>query len=110
MIDPNGFTGSDLTLLNSAYRHGRVSHSWGRAQFVANDFSHYLAIWDNVAAADRPPYLSIVRFRRTGTYALVKGGKIVASDKRLATLLPVLAVAGRADEPVSEQSEGPQLH
>ena len=40
-----------------------------------------------------PPTLLIVRFDKTGTYALLVHGKIVANGNRLTAILPALAVA-----------------
>ena len=88
MIDRKGFSGYDVELLTEAHQAGVIDRGWGRAQFVTNDFSQYMAIWERDAPADHPPGISIVRFDRTGTYALVAGGRIIASDNRLSKILP----------------------
>ena len=96
LLDRKGFTSRDLKVLQEAHQRGIADRGWGRGQFVTNEFSEYLAIW-NDASADHDherPTLSIVRFDNTGTYALLVDGKIVAAGKTLGTILPALAVAG----------------
>ncbi len=93
LLDAKGFTSEDLKLLQEAHQRGIASRGWGRAQFAANAFSHYLAIWDNSTTDRGPPTLLIVRFDKTGTYALLVHGKIVANGNRLTAILPALAVA-----------------
>ena len=93
LFDTKGFTGGDLRLLQEAHRSGIANRGWGRGQFAANAFSHYLAIWDTATSDRDPPTLVIVRFDRTGTYALLVQGRIVANGKTLAAILPALAVA-----------------
>jgi hypothetical protein len=88
------FTQTDLQLLQDAQKRGRSDRGWGRAQFFTTEFSQYLAIWGNNAVDQAPPILSVIRFGKTGTYALLVGGKIVANCDSLETLLPTLAVAG----------------
>ena len=90
-----GFTSSDVDLLRSAHRFGMADRGWGRAAFALNDFSQYLAIWERDAATDAEPAVQIVRFAKTGTYALLKRGRILANDKRLGAILPVLAAVER---------------
>lgn len=101
-----GFTGDDVELLQEAHRSGAVHRDWGRAQFVANEFSQYLAIWDKASAERDPPTLSIIRFGKTGTYALLADDKIVASGDTLRAVLPALGIARPKAEPVMELAEG----
>lgn len=93
-----GFTTGDMRLLQEAHRKGVADRGWGRAQFASNEFSHYLAIWESTAADHKAPTHVIVRFWKTGTYALMVRGKIVAADTKLRALLPALAAAGSTTE------------
>jgi len=89
-----GFTTGDVKLLQEAHQKGVAVRGWGRAQFASNEFSHYLAIWESEAAVHGAPTHVIVRFWKTGTYALMVRGKIVATDTKLRAILPALAAAG----------------
>jgi hypothetical protein len=93
-FNTRGFTTGDVRLLQEAHRKGVAVRGWGRAQFASNEFSHYLAIWENAADERAAPTHVIVRFWKTGTYALMVRGKIVATDTKLRAVLPVLAAAG----------------
>jgi hypothetical protein len=93
-----GFTTGDVRLLQEAHQKGFADRGWGRAQFASNDFSHYLAIWENETANHKAPTHVIVRFWETGTYALMVRGKIVATDTKLRAILPALAAAGSKAE------------
>ena len=93
-----GFTSGDVKLLQEAHQQGVAQRGWGRAQFASNEFSHYLAIWDNAAADPGLPPRVIVRFLKTGTYALLVRNKIVAIGATLRAILPALAVAGSPPE------------
>jgi hypothetical protein len=88
-----GFTDADVNALHETHRRGVADRGWGRAQFVVNDFSQYLAIWDADAAEGAAPGLSIIRFAKTGTYALLIDAQFVANGKTLEQVLPALAVA-----------------
>ena len=88
-LNAKGFTAEDVKLLQDAHQRG----GWGRGQFASNDFSQYLAIWKNTAGEMDAPALVIVRFAKTGTYALLVQGKIVASAKTLGAILPALTIA-----------------
>jgi hypothetical protein len=93
-FNSKGFTAGDLRLLQEAHQKGVGGRAWGRAQFASNEFSHYLAIWENAETGHEAPTHVIVRFWKTGTYALMVRGKIIATDTKLRGLLPVLAAAG----------------
>ena len=93
-----GFTTSDVELLQEAHQKAVAVRGWGRAQFASNEFSHYLAIWESEAAVHGAPTHVIVRFWKTGTYALLVRGKIVATDTKLRAILPALAAAGAIAE------------
>ena len=93
-----GFTTGDVKLLQEAHQKGVAVRGWGRAQFASNEFSHYLAIWENEAAVLGAPTHVIVRFWKTGTYALMVRGKIVATDTKLRAILPALAAVGQTAE------------
>ena len=97
-FNPRGFTTSDVKLLQEAHQKGVAVRRWGRAQFASNEFSHYLAIWESEAAVHGAPTHVIVRFWKTGTYALMVRGKIIATDTKLRAILPALAVAGATAE------------
>jgi hypothetical protein len=97
-FDAKGFTSGDVRLLQEAHQKAVADGGWGRAQFASNDFSHYLAIWENEAADHGPPTHVIIRFWKTGTYALMVRGKIVATDTKLRAILPALAAAGSTAE------------
>jgi len=93
LIGAKGFTPEDVKLLQEAHQRGIANGGWGRGQFAANEFSQYLAIWDNATTDIAPPTLVIARFAKTGTYALLVQGKIVASGATLDLILPALAAA-----------------
>jgi hypothetical protein len=99
LLDAKGFSSEDVRLLQEAHQKGIATRGWGRAQFATNAFSHYLAIWAGATTDREPPTLSIVRFDKTGTYALLVHGKIVANGKTLGAILPALAVAAAASTP-----------
>jgi hypothetical protein len=88
-----GFTVEDLALLEAAYREGVARRGWGPAQFAANEFSRYLAVWEKPPVDRKPPMLAIIRFDDTGTYALLSRGQIVVSGRSLQSILPALLVA-----------------
>ena len=87
-----GFTSDDRSVLKQAHLSGVADRGWGQAEFAANDFSHYIAIWQGPASSERPPAIQVIRFAKTGTYALMVRGRVIASDKRLDKILPVLAI------------------
>ena len=93
LLDAKGFSSEDMKLLQEAHQKGIATRGWGRAQFATNAFSHYLAIWDGATNDWEPPTLAIVRFDKTGTYALLVRGKIVANGRTLGAILPAMAVA-----------------
>ena len=93
-FDARGFTTGDVRLLQEAHRRGIADRGWGRAQFASNGFSHYLAIWENAAAHLAAPTHVIARFWKTGTYAMIVRGKIVANGATLRAVLPAPAAAG----------------
>ena len=95
-FDAKGFTPGDVKLLQEAHQQGVSQRGWGRAQFAANAFSNYLAIWDNAAGEADLPTLVIVRFWKTGTYALMIKSKFVATGRTLYAVLPALAAARSA--------------
>lgn len=97
-FDAKGFTTGDVKLLQEAHQRGVAVRGWGRAQFASNEFSNYLAIWENGAADRTAPTHVIVRFWKTGTYALMVRGKIVATDTKLRTILPALAATSSIAE------------
>ena|SRR5258706_10867406 len=98
LFDTKGFTGGDLRLLQEAHRSGVANRGWGRAQFATNEFSEYLAIWENGSDAHDLPSVVIARFLATGTYALLIRAKIVASGKSLQAIIPGLGAAQPATE------------
>ena len=91
LFDARGFTTADVKLLQEAHQRGVAHRGWGRAQFATNEFSHYLAIWDTAPAGEASPARVIVRFLKTGTYALLVRNKIAASGTTLRAVLPALA-------------------
>jgi hypothetical protein len=91
-----GFTAADMSRLEGAWRGGAQNRGWRHAQFAANDFSHYLAIWGEALAERTAPRLAIIRFAATGTYALMAGERIVVTGPTLETILPALAGVGGA--------------
>ena len=97
-LDSEGFTSSDVKLLQDAHQRGVARQNWGRAEFAANDFSQYLAIWDESAAEHDPPARVIARFWKTGTYALIVQGRFVANGKTLRAILPALAAGAPTTE------------
>jgi hypothetical protein len=100
-----GFTNEDMKALQETHRRGVADRGWGPAQFVVNEFSHYLAIWD-AGAENAPPNLSIIRFSKTGTYALLINDQIVATGTTLGAVLPALTIAEAKDNlPVGELAE-----
>jgi len=99
VFDTKGFTTGDVKLLQEAHQCGVAHRGWGRAQFASNEFSNYLAIWESAAADRTAPTHVIVRFWKTGTYALMVRGKIVATDTKLRAILPALA----ATSPIAEE-------
>ena len=97
-LDAKGFTPGDVKLLQEAHQQGVSERGWGRAQFAANAVSNYLAIWHNAAGEADLPALVIVRFWKTGTYALMVKSKFVATGRTLGAILPAVAAAGPAIE------------
>ena len=91
--DDKNFTSGDLALLENVYRNGLANRGWGPAQFAANDFSQYLAVWNKPPVDREPPMLAIIRFLKTGTYALLVQGAIVANGRSLETILPAVSIA-----------------
>jgi hypothetical protein len=91
-IATKGFTPRDMHMLQRAQKSGMADRDWRWTQFCTNDFSQYLAIWDKTSEREAPPPLSIVRFDKTGTYALLKAGKIIASGEALDVILPTLGI------------------
>jgi hypothetical protein len=89
-----GFTDTDLKMLHEVHRSGTVNRGWGRAQFVVSSFAQYFAIWGNDLSNPAEPTVSIVRFDKTGTYALLLDNKFIASGKSLGEILPTLAAVG----------------
>jgi hypothetical protein len=88
----HGFTSVDLSVLQEACA-SIERQRWGRAQIVTNAFSDYLAVWKGNAAEDQPPSLSVVRFKKTGTYALLIGMTVAANGKSLQDVLPALGAS-----------------
>jgi len=98
LADTNGFTGRDLKLLQEALQRGTDERGWANqgwhcGQIIANEFSQYLAMWDNASTGRGTPALVIVRFGKTGTYALLVNDRIVANGSALDDILPALAAA-----------------
>ena len=106
-LDRRGFTSADLKLLQQTHQSGVASRGWGRAQFVANEFSQYLAIWDKASAERDRPILSIIRFGKTGTYALLADDKFIVTGDTLRAVLPTLTAEAlsSATDPVMELAE-----
>lgn len=94
LLATKGFTSRDMRLLQEAQKSRVNGRGWGRSQFFTTDFSQYLAIWDSESTDQTSPSLSIVRFDKTGTYALLMAGQFIATGKTLDVILPTLAVAG----------------
>src|SRR5438034_4339952 len=86
----DGFTTADLIALGDIHAMAIARHLWGRSQLVSNAFAHYLAVWRPEAGATEPPALVLARFKKTGTYLLRIGTTVVASGRRLSTVLPAL--------------------
>jgi len=83
----SGFTEFDLETLNE-YRAIQVAaRRWGRTQLVRGPFADFLAAWHPEAANSEVPHLTIVRFKRTGTYALTVGASVVATAPTLDRIL-----------------------
>ena len=99
MADTDGFTSADLVLLEDAYWAGVARTAWGACRLVGTEFAHYLALF---AAAPDPgpsPVMTVIRFRATGSYALMTRGAIVATGKSLRALIPAMVAGGTAARP-----------
>src|SRR5258708_12250804 len=71
LVETKGFTSSDLMSLQAAHQSGITGRGLGRGQFVTNEFSQYLTIWDHESVGREEPSLSIIRFGTTGTSSLL---------------------------------------
>jgi hypothetical protein len=93
--DSRGFTPADLEALDQvrgqALRNGR----WTRAEIVRDFALDYLAAWSADGSASASPSLAVIRFKKSGTYALTVGSTMVATARCLAKILP--AVQGLSD-------------
>ena len=101
-----GFTAADLISLGEVEATAITRHIWGRAQFVSNEFAHYLAAWSTGASTPEPPALAVARFKKTGTYMLMIGTTVVASGRSLSDVLPALPamLAPRGDRAAATSS------
>jgi hypothetical protein len=86
----SGFTPTDLAALNDLGAAALWQQRWSRCQVVHEPYADYMAAWAIDADAKAAPHLTIVRFKRTGTYALTVGPLVVATASSLATILPAI--------------------
>jgi hypothetical protein len=88
------FTTADVERLQRFYNAAAPDRGWRRAQFVANGFSQYFAIWESAAE----PALAVIRFAASGSYALLARGRITITAPSLDAILPAALVQPRPDE------------
>jgi hypothetical protein len=86
----SGFTEFDLATLNKLSALQIGDRKWSRAHVVYGPFADFLAAWNTGANGAEPPHLTIVRFKRTGTYALSIGALVVTTAPNLDAVLPLL--------------------
>jgi hypothetical protein len=85
-----GFTDADLAVLERLRATAFEQQDWNWAQIVHASFADYLAAWDRAAGNAAPPTLTIIRFKRTGTYALTVDSIVVGTASTLAKILPAI--------------------
>jgi len=91
----SGFTEFDLATLDE-FRTAQVTQRrWSRAHIVQGPVADFLAAWQVDAADAESPHLTIVRFKRTGTYALTVGSLVVATAASLDRILPTASRSER---------------
>lgn len=86
----SGFTPTDLAALNDLGATALLQLRWSRCQVVHEPYADYMAAWTIDADAAATPYLTIARFKRTGTYALTIGPVVVATASSLGKILPAI--------------------
>jgi hypothetical protein len=91
----SGFTEFDLATLNEFSATQVAERQWSRAHVVHGPFADFLAAWNVDGGNAGQPYLTIVRFKRTGTYALTVGALVVATASSLHKILPTLRHTAR---------------
>jgi hypothetical protein len=91
----SGFTEFDLATLNEFSAAQLAARRWSRAHVVHGPFADFLAAWPADAANVEQPYLTIARFKRTGTYALTMGALVVATAATLDGIMPAPARSER---------------
>ena len=87
MTDARGFTPTDLEVLDRMRIHALRNSSWARAEFVRDASLDCLAAWNGDAAQSESPSVAIIRFKKSGTYALTLGSTLIATDRSLARIL-----------------------
>ena len=91
----SGFTEFDLATLNEFSAAQLTERRWSRAHVVQGPVADFLAAWQVDAADAESPHLTIVRFKRTGTYALTVGSLVVATAASLDRILPTASRSER---------------
>lgn len=99
--DARGFTPADLEALDQMRRHALRTCCWTRAEIVRDSSLDYLAAWNADASASASPSLAIIRFKKSGTYALTVGETMVATARSLAKILPAVQGPSGAGVPLS---------
>src|SRR5260221_11403225 len=89
--DGVGFTLDDLQALERMRDGALRQRCWSRAELVQDAALDYLAAWDLAATEQQSPSLAIMRFKKSGTYALTIGAIVVATADNLAKILPALS-------------------
>jgi hypothetical protein len=84
----DGFTASDLDALGQLRTRALLWRRWARIDFVQSGGLDCLAAWETDAAA---PSLAVIRFHRTGTYALALGSTVMLTARNLAQVLPAVS-------------------
>lgn len=87
-VPASGFTEFDLATLREFSANQMAERRWSRAHVVHGPFADFLAAWNIEAANAELPHLTIVRFKRTGTYALTIGAVVIATASTLDGILP----------------------
>src|SRR5258708_2535115 len=86
----SGFTPGDLAVLDQMRASALSRRFWNRAELVRDQCLDYLAVWDARAESSETPSLAIIRFKKSGTYAMTIGSTVVATASSLAKILPAI--------------------
>src|SRR5258708_5379041 len=86
----SGFTPGDLAVLDQMRASALSRRFWNRAELVRDQCLDYLAVWDARAESSETPSLAIIRFKKSGTYAMTVGSTVVATASTLPKILPPL--------------------